>query len=155
MTSELDASLAVFEELFDDLTRLVQGLDDACVNWVPPAPETNSIAVMVTHIVGSVDSWLARAVGETIERDRDAEFAARDSATRLVARVEEGRGRLRRRYRLLAGCDLSATLAARRVRSPEAETVTGAWCVEHALAHAGEHWGQIQLTRQLYDAQRR
>ena len=25
-----------------------------------------------------------------------------------------------------------------------------AWCVEHALIHAGEHWGQIQLTAQLH-----
>jgi hypothetical protein len=24
------------------------------------------------------------------------------------------------------------------------------WCIAHALIHAGEHWGQIQLNLQLY-----
>jgi hypothetical protein len=39
-----------------------------------------------------------------------------------------------------------------RLRGDVDATVTAAWCVEHALAHAGEHWGQIQLTAQLYAA---
>lgn len=150
MKPELEASLAVFEELFDDLAAFLRPLDEACLNWVPPAPETNSIAAMVTHIVGSVDTWLARAVGETVERNRDAEFAARDSAAHLLAVVDEGRARLRRRYGVLADRDLAAGVAAHRVRSPQEVHVSAAWCAEHALAHAGEHWGQIQLTRQLY-----
>jgi hypothetical protein len=34
------------------------------------------------------------------------------------------------------------------------QDVTIAWCVEHAIIHVGEHWGQIQLTAQLYRARR-
>jgi hypothetical protein len=28
-------------------------------------------------------------------------------------------------------------------------TVTVGWCLARALRHTGEHWGQIQLTRDL------
>lgn len=155
MRPELKASLAAFEELFDDLTTFLQPLDEAGLNWVPPAPDTNSIAVMVTHVVGSINTWLARAVGEPVARNRDAEFAARDSAPHLVTLIDGGRLELRRRYELLAERDLSTAIPAHRVRSPQEVQVSVAWCVEHALVHAGEHWGQIQLTRQLYDVRPR
>jgi hypothetical protein len=44
------------------------------------------------------------------------------------------------------------TISVHRLSSGTDATVCVAWCVEHAVIHAGEHWGQIQLTRQLYAA---
>ncbi len=154
MNPHLAASLAVLEELFENMLELVRPLDPDCLNWTPPVPETNSIAVLVTHTVGSIDGWLARAVGETVNRDRDAEFRARHTAEELVGLVERARAEARRRFALLDGADLGRTIRTTRLSSNQETEVTAGWCLEHALIHAGEHWGQIQLNRQLYEGRR-
>ncbi len=152
MNPYLTASLAVLEELYDDLTALVRPLDDDCLNWSPPAPETNSIAALVVHIAGSVNSWLARGLDEPFERDREAEFRARHSAEELIALVERSRRYAREQFARLDGIDGGVVRQVRRLQSGEEAPISAAWCIEHALIHAGEHWGQIQLNRQLYAA---
>jgi hypothetical protein len=152
VTAHLEASLAAFDEQFDAMVALLRQLSVECLNWTPEAPETNSIAAMVTHTCGSIDSWLARALVESIERDRDAEFQARADAAALVARVERCRSETRRRVAALAEIDPATVRAVRRLSRGDDQRVSVAWCVEHALVHAGEHWGQIQLTKQLFEA---
>ena len=152
MTPHLEAVMAALDEQFDATVALLEPLDSDCLNWRPPAPETNSIAAMVTHTCGAIDSWLARALVETIERNRDAEFEVRADAAGLVGRVERCRADSRRRLEALSQIDPATMRAVRRLSRGEDQQVTVAWCVEHAIVHAGEHWGQIQLTRQLYDA---
>ncbi len=154
MNPHLAASLAVLEELFENVLEFVRPLDPDCLNWTPPIPETNSIAALVTHTMGSIDYWLARAVGESIQRERDAEFRARHTADELIDLVERTRVETRRRFALLDGVDLSRTIKVRRLSVNHETEVTAGWCLEHALIHAGEHWGQIQLNRQLYEGRR-
>jgi uncharacterized damage-inducible protein DinB len=147
------ASRATFERLYTDLLALLRGLDDACVRWVPPVAETNSIAAMVRHTLGATAAWITRAGGEELEgRNRDAEFRATDGAADLVAAVERGLEDLRSRFGRLQTVDPATRRRFRLAVSPGEREETAGWCVEHALAHAGEHWGQIQLTRQWYDA---
>ena len=153
MSAQLEAGLAVLEEQFESMVPFLRQLDGDTLNWTPPVPDTNSIAAMVVHICGSLDSWLARALGESIERDREAEFRAQASAEALVERIERCRADCRRRLAALEGRDLTQTIAARRQAGPhigQEQRVSLAWCVEHAIIHAGEHWGQIQLTKQLH-----
>jgi hypothetical protein len=150
MSAALEASLAVVEEQLDGMISLLQPLDADCLNWVPPVPDANSIAAMVTHTCGSIDSWLARALVETIDRDREAEFQARGDAAGLVDRIERCRADTRRRLEALEAVDPATVRSVRRLSRGEDAGVSVAWCVEHAIIHAGEHWGQIQLTRQLY-----
>jgi uncharacterized damage-inducible protein DinB len=150
MQAQLAADLAVLEELYEALSDFVGSLSDAELNWTPIPGEANSIAALVTHTAGSVDSWLARAVGEPIARDRDAEFRARASAPALQDRLARSLAEARRRFAQLESADLTATLTVQRTGHPEPQTVSSAWCIEHALIHAGEHWGQIQLTKQIY-----
>jgi hypothetical protein len=38
----------------------------------------------------------------------------------------------------------------RAIPRPHETEATVAWCIEHAIIHAGEHWGQIQLNRSLF-----
>ena len=153
MSAHLKASLDVIEELYDSMTDLVRGLDSETLNWTPNGIDaTNSIAAMVTHTVGSTNSWTARAVSEPIERDRDAEFKAQAGARQLVELIDRGRADLRRRFALLESIDLGSTIVVTRLGGAHAgstQEVSVGWCIEHALIHAGEHWGQIQLTRQL------
>jgi uncharacterized damage-inducible protein DinB len=150
--SSLAADLAVLEELLEDLTALIRPLDEACLNWTPLPSDTNSIAAMVVHTLGSTESWLARALGESLSRDREAEFRSRATAAELVDRIERTRADARRRFEQLDAVDPGTTRRTRRMSRNQDVDVTVAWCIEHALIHAGEHWGQIQLTRQIYAA---
>lgn len=152
MNAHLAASLAVLEELYDGMGDLVRALDADCLNWTPPIPETNSISAMVTHTVGSIESWLSRAMGETTKRDREAEFHARHTGDELATMIERSRSDARHRFVLLDQTDPATLRHVRRMSTNREEDVSVAWCVEHALIHAGEHWGQIQLNRQLYVA---
>jgi uncharacterized damage-inducible protein DinB len=146
----LQASSVIFEELYDDLVAFLRPLDEAALNWTPPPTATNSIAALVRHIVGSNEAWLARAAGESFRRDRDAEFRARAAGPALIDALEASRGEARRRFVLLDSMDLATIRMVQRLQNPDPEPVTAAWCVVHALRHSGEHWGQIQLTLQLY-----
>jgi uncharacterized damage-inducible protein DinB len=151
MNPYLTANLAVLEELYGNLTASVRPLSDECLNWSPPAPETNTIANLVCHIAGSVNSWLARALDEPFERDREAEFRARRSAAELVALLDASRGLAHEQLACLDGVDGGTVRQLERRGGEGAQPLTVAWCVEHAVAHAGEHWGQIQLNRQWYE----
>lgn len=153
MNPYLTASRAVLEELYDNLTELIRPLDEDCLNWTPLHGETNSITNLTCHIVGSVDSWLSRAVDEPFPRDRDAEFHTRHNAVELVSLIERSRARARDHFARLDGIDGDATRSVRRLTNQDAAPLSAAWCVEHALIHAGEHWGQIQLNHQLYSAE--
>jgi uncharacterized damage-inducible protein DinB len=148
------AELAVLEEVYGRMAELVRPLDEAALNWRPLASDTNSIAALVHHVIDATNAWLARAVGETPARtrDREAQFRRQDSAPNLVAALAAGRDELRRRFGQLDGVDLARTLQVTRVTEPRPHEVSRAWCIEHALSHASEHWGVIQLTKQLYEA---
>jgi len=152
LSAHLEAARAVYDELCDGLSGLLPSLDEASLNWAPLGDETNSIAAMVRHVAGSMDAWLGRAVGETVARDREAEFSYRGTAADLLALLERSRAETRRRFERLATRDLTETVRYRRLGATQESELSRAWCVEHALIHAGEHWGQIQLTAQLRSA---
>lgn len=152
MNAYLAAGQSVLEEMYGDLIKLLGELEGNAVNWTPPLKDTNTIAALVTHTMGATNSWLARASGMTIQRDRDAEFRSRASTEDLVKQVESGREEARNYFRHLADLDPATVRPVRRLSRGEDQDVTIGWCVEHAILHAGEHWGQIQLTAQLYAA---
>jgi len=152
MDAQLGAGLAVIEELLGAMQGLLAELGDEAVNWTPLPSDTNSIAVMVVHTLGSLDTWLSRGFGVELPRNREAEFSAFFSASELVERVAQARERTKVQFARLADLDLATPRELKRSQGPLPAEQNAAWCVEHALIHAGEHWGQIQLTRQLFDA---
>ena len=59
------------------LRRSVDGLDVDALNRRPAGPDTNSIAVLVSHALGATRLLMNLAIGAPLPaRDRDAEFAA-------------------------------------------------------------------------------
>jgi len=152
MDAQLGAGLAVIEEVLGAMQGLLAELGDEAVNWTPLPSDTNSIAAMVVHTLGSLDTWLSRGYGVELPRNREAEFSAFFSASELVERVAQARERTKVQFARLADLDLATPRELKRSQGPLPAEQNAAWCVEHALIHAGEHWGQIQLTRQLYDA---
>jgi len=152
MQPHLAANLAVLEELYHDLTAFLCPLDESCLNWTPPIADTNSIAALVMHVVGSNLSWFSRAVDEPFARDRNAEFGAHADADALTAMLADSLADIRAWCARLEAVDLSATRAVYRLGTAHETPLSAAWCIKHAIIHTGEHWGQMQLNRQLYAA---
>jgi hypothetical protein len=149
MNAYLTAGLAVLDEFYDDLVELIGQSDDDVLNWTPSVPDANSIAALTRHIAGSNDAWFRRALGETFQRDRDAEFRYHGTAQELLDLIGDSRANIRDLAERLDAVDPAAIRRYQRLGDDHESALTVAWCVEHALVHAAEHWGQIQLNRQL------
>ena len=73
----IDAFREVLDESLGELRKGVAGLSVDQLNARPAGGDTNSVAVIVTHALGSTRSWLSLAMGAPMpERDRPAEFRA-------------------------------------------------------------------------------
>ena len=144
-----DATCEEVAALHRRMREAVAGLDQRSLDWVP-TDGANSIAVLVTHTVGSELDWLHVACGRAIDRDRDAEFKTHDRGAEDLAALVEGAER--RAGELVRSAVAGGLEAARRSRA--GREVTAAYCLQHAVAHTAEHVGQIELTRQLATAPR-
>jgi hypothetical protein len=115
------------------------------LNW-KPAPETNSIAVLVVHTLGSEAEVLRVAANGPGERDRPAEVpvSASDAAD-LVKEIDEADSYLEAMAPRITAEDLAA-VRPRGERGPE----TGLHWLLNNYGHAREHLAHIQLTKQLY-----
>jgi DinB superfamily len=140
--------LVLFRQLHDQIREDIQGLDEAGLNWTP-GPGANSVATIITHVVGSEAETIRSVVGIVDQRDREAEFShpwqtlaqvtsALEQADLLIATMgpKIDRDRLRARFALPS-------------LPPEEERSGLTWLVGN-YGHAREHGGQIQLTMQLY-----
>jgi uncharacterized damage-inducible protein DinB len=140
--------LRLFEE-FDRIVKTVDGLDADAMNWRPSASGANSLLVLSTHTFGAAEEHiLHRLCGEPLDRSRPAEFAATGSGAHLRDRAED----VKRRIRAALEAIDPARLDEER-DTPVGKRQMRSWLI-HAVAHAAEHAGQTELTRDLYVAQR-
>jgi hypothetical protein len=149
MNGDISSTLiALFRHIHRQLRDELDDLDDDALNWVP-VPGANSIATIITHLVGSEAETLRCIAGVACQRDRDTEFVAlmrtRQDLLVLVDRADDltvelapriGAGRLAAVFAL-------PTMPADDLRSGLA------WLIGN-YGHAREHVGHIQLTKQLY-----
>jgi hypothetical protein len=140
----VDAAFAEMTRVHADLRVLLQDLPGETLNW-QPGPETSSLYVLITHLLGSEHYLLSAAAGAVIVRDRDAEFRAQGTDAAGLYRLLDAAGEHCRELRPQITPDtLSAPVGGRH---------TGASYLLRAVAHSGEHWGQALLTRQLWEQQ--
>ena len=138
-------------EMRDRLVREVErvlgatdGLTAEQLSWTPPAKGANSLLVLVAHSVGSVERRILGDIGgRKPSGTRDEEFAAKADIAGLRARWDSVKsgvvdvldnlppGRLDE--------DLPGPVSTRSVHS----------MIVHVIAHAAEHAGQAELTRDL------
>ncbi len=136
----------LFEEL-DRIVNALDGLDEGAVNWQPQAAGANSLLVLVTHALGAAEEHILRRLcGETIERSRAAEFGTRGDATHIRERAAEVKRRI---TAALERVDVARLDEERD--TPVGKRPMRAWLI-HAVAHAAEHAGQAELTRDLWRA---
>lgn len=136
----------------DRLVALLGELSADDLDWLPPAPEANSLYALATHTLGNAEENLLETLGgQPIGRDREAEFLVEGgSAEAITVRWRLLRSRL-------AEClaDLPAgTLDASRLH-PRRGTITGRDILIVVARHSAEHLGQAELTRDLLLAERR
>jgi uncharacterized damage-inducible protein DinB len=144
---EVEAFRGRIKRELDRIVKALDGLDEEAVNWKPNAPSANSLLVLATHTLGAAEDHVVRQVaGKTITRSRDAEFATKGSAEGLRARADEVKRRI---DDALNGFD-PARLGDER-DTPSGKRTARDMLV-HAVAHASEHAGQAELTRDLYRA---
>jgi len=107
-----------------------------------PAPQVNSVAIIVKHLAGNLLSrWTAFLTtdGEKPSRDRDGEFLVTDDDTRqnLLAAWEQGWDAVFGALNGMTAADLAKTVTIRG----ESHTVVQATL--RGMTHAAYHVGQI------------
>ena len=134
-----------FQVVHGHLRDHVRDLSVEELNW-KPAPEANSIAVLVVHTLGS-EAEVLRVVADVPNvRDRDAEFLVTVSdAGDLLREIDQADSYLE----AMAPRITTEHLAAERPRGERGPESGLHWLVTN-YGHAREHLAHIELTKQLY-----
>ena len=140
--------LILFRQVHDQIREEIEGFDEASLNWTP-GPGTNSIATIITHIVGSEAETIRSVVGIVDQRDREAEFSHPWQALAQVRSALEQADLLIATLGPQIDGDRLRALLSLPTLPPEEERSGLTWLVGN-YGHAREHVGQIQLTKQLY-----
>ncbi len=130
------------------MEKAIADLPDEALDW-SPGPEMNSLGVLMTHTLGSTRFWVGDVAGsDPSGRVREAEFRTEGvSAAALIAHSNEV---FAHSQSLLSRLPLTELDNIRKVPNSDRE-VTVAWAILHALEHAAQHVGHMEITRQLWD----
>ncbi len=153
MAGEAAQFALVFERIVNDTLTALEGIPDETLNRRLELPETNSLFNLAAHLLGAGEFWsLALGAGQTVERDRAAEFSASGGFDELSGRARRWLDGLRTVLAVLPDAALDKALqgppAAYRGTLPQGQ-MTARECLLHAVEHSALHLGQIQITRQL------
>jgi hypothetical protein len=135
-----------FGEIHEKLRVQVRGLDQGTLNW-SPLPKANSIAVLVTHLLGSELEMIRSVRLRSAPRDRDSEFRVEADADRLLTLIDD----VDRESGDLIASLTAADLTDLRPRGERPPRPGIEWLISN-YAHTREHLAQIELTKQLYDS---
>jgi hypothetical protein len=151
----LASAAYVLTDDFKELRAALDGMPDEAVNWEPAGEETNSAAVLVTHVLHSTRSWVSVAVGAPLpDRDRDSEFrvTARNAAD-LTALLDDFGGQILALLNGAGEVDWAANRKAHMRPDPDLpDYVPASFALLHAIEHFGQHVAHVSLTRQLWEA---
>lgn len=159
MTDSILTSAAfVLKEHIEELRASVDGLPDEALNWKPGGDDTNSVAVLVTHVLHSTRSWISTAVGATLpDRDRDSEFrVVAERTSELLALLDDFGAQILNLLNDAGDVDWAANRKAHMRPDPSLpDYVPASFALLHAVEHFGEHVAHVSLTRQLWESQSR
>lgn len=132
--------------VLDHVVECLDGLDADALNWRPPAPDTNSLYVIATHVLGNVEESIFQILGgRDVGRRRDREFVAEGPDAQVITqRWQRLRSELQDAIAALTADDLERTY-----QHPRRGALTGHEVLLLVITHASEHLGEAQLTRML------
>jgi len=137
---------AQFRAVHQNFREEIALLDRDAVNW-KPHPQANSIAVLVTHTLGSEKEMLRAVRVQGSDRVRSSEFEVSVDAEALVALIDLADLDLDEQIAKITAEDLTAS----RPRGDRPPRPGLEWLVTN-YGHAREHLAQAQLTKQLHSA---
>jgi uncharacterized damage-inducible protein DinB len=147
----LNAYLERLVALHSDIWRAIAGLPPEALDWIP-RPGMNSLSVQVVHLAGAERYWIGDMAGEDPSgRVREAEFQVTGLQVEALATLLTET--LIHSQKVIESLTVD-DLGAKRRSVRDGETYLVAWCLAHALEHTGLHLGQIQITRDLWEAER-
>ena len=155
---------SIRRRLFRDIDRIAEsldGLDDEQIAW-KPLPTGSSLIVLITHVVGSAQNTVVQLAGQESLRDRDSEFLTPWTAHSVRGEVEGAKARISAALERLDVRTLEAEHAPPRtsskpltvpaVSTQSAGAKTSRDFLLQTIAHAAEHAGHAELTRDLVRA---
>jgi Protein of unknown function (DUF664) len=142
-----DVFLRFCDEKLDAMTDIVIGLGDTAANTRPDLQGANSPYAILTHCLG-VMAWWGREVnrGQSVGRDRAAEFEATGAVRELVAHVAVVRVRFHRDVR---AADPEAPPINLPGERDDFWSGTQGGVLMHVYEELAQHLGQMELTRDL------
>lgn len=148
----------VINEAIQDLRKDAEQVPADALNWKPAGDDTNSIAVLVTHVLSSTRMWVSVAVGaELPDRDRDSEFdITEDDPAALLALIDDVSAQILGLLDRAGDVDWAANRKTHLRPDPSLPNyVPAAWALIHAIEHLGQHVAHTSLTKQMWEAQAR
>src|SRR5256886_2631360 len=136
----------LFHVLHEGFRKQVRGLDHGTLNW-RPLPKANSIAVLVTHSLGSEREMLRSVRQVATGRARESEFKVEAETAVLLALLDQADPDV---DEILGGLT-PPYLTENRTRGVN-EPKPGLYWLISNYGHAREHLAQIELTKQIYDS---
>src|SRR5256885_9140340 len=136
----------LFHVLHEGFRKQVRGLDHGTLNW-RPLPKANSIAVLVTHSLGSEREMIRAVRSLPSDRDRDSEFRVEADAAELLTLADQADREVDEHLAGLTAEDLIQDRP-RKDHDPKPGLI---WLISN-YGHAREHLAQVELTKQLYDS---
>jgi hypothetical protein len=140
--------VALLRQLHQQLREELVGLTDDAVGWAP-LEGANSIAVLVTHLLGSEAESLSCVAGLEVTRDRELEFVPAGTGVKELLGLVEAADTLLDRLAPKLTADRLAEEISLPTLPPRQSRPGVTWLVGN-YGHAREHLGQIQLTKQLH-----
>ena len=135
------------DRLFEEVERVLsaaEGLDAAQLSWAPSTKGANSLLVLVAHTVGAAERHVVRGVGGgEVSGTRDEEFVVRGDLAPIRARWDTVRRKIVETIDNMPPGRLDDEVP----KPSRLRTIHGV--LVHAIAHAAEHAGQAELTRDL------
>ncbi len=145
--SYLQDIIALHQAAHQQLREEIAGLDSRALNWAP-GPETSSIGVIITHVLGAEVEMLRNLLQIPTHRIRDDEFVAKahepETLEQKIASAEKDWQELAPR---LGDSQLRAVVPRPNKPVPQ----SGLFWLVRNFGHLREHIAQIELTRQLYE----
>ena len=139
------------ERSVERLVALYEEADVPARTWKPPAPESNSLAALVSHTLGNLqDNPIGTVLGDNVAYERQADFdAPEENVTVIRDRWESLRSRFKDDLSTLSDEVLLA-----EIPHPRRGGITRFETMLVVARHAAEHLAHAELTRDLYLASR-
>jgi len=153
MQPELHYARIVFQNQRERLTRAVDGLLDAGLNW-RPGREMNALGQLARHIVAYQRVFFSFALGEpAVQSEAEVQemhvHSFRDepaTQAEVTALLTEEYARVEAELARLDAMDLSDQITTLRGTGRERRRF-----ITQAMLHAQEHMGHAEITRQLWE----